>query len=107
MERRASPRIPLDVPFLLTLILDGGTSVPVMLTDISMHGMQLTLPPGGAAFDCSVNTAVSLKDFPDTLAEFLDGITGCVAWLTEHQCGVRLDAPLPRPAEVIAGFAQM
>jgi hypothetical protein len=107
MDRRASPRIPLDVPFLLTLVVDKNLPVPVMLTDISMHGMQLTLPPGSSSLSCSVQAIVYLKDFPEELARFLDGITGSIAWLTEQQCGVRLDSPLPHPAEVIAGFAQL
>lgn len=107
MERRVSPRIPLDTPFLLTLAVSSGTPVPVMLTDISMHGMQLTLPPGSGVLPCSVSSPVVMSDFPASLAAFLDGITGTIAWLTEQQCGVKLDAPLPHPAEVIAGFADM
>ncbi|MDL2272406.1 hypothetical protein LJC23_05175, partial [Desulfovibrio sp. OttesenSCG-928-I05] len=88
-------------------VVSAGTPVPVMLTDISMHGMQLTLPPGAGVLQCSVNAPVVMSDFPETLATFLDGITGTIAWLTEQQCGVKLDDPLPHPAEVIAGFAAM
>lgn len=104
MERRTSPRIPVDAPFLLTLEMASGVTVPVMLTDISMHGMQLTLPPGAGVLHCAVNSPVHMKDFPHGLASFLDGITGTVAWLTERQCGIRLDRPFPRLSEVLAGF---
>ena len=105
MDRRSSPRIPLDAPFLLTLEIVSGSSIPVMLTDISMHGMQLTLPPDAGVLYCAIDSPVIMKNFPEKLAPFLEGLTGTIAWQTEQQCGIRLDQPLPHPADVIARFA--
>ncbi len=103
MERRTTPRIPLDMPYVLTLVIEGGQSLPVMLTDISIGGMKLTLPPAATGTELINNTRVSVKDFPPQVARELDGSTGTIVWVVRNQCGIHLDKPISCPLELIVG----
>lgn len=102
MERRTSPRIPLDAPCLLTLVIEKTTAYPVMLTDISRGGMQLALPPDVADDAVSVNAEAALRDAPAPARDLLEGARGRVAWIARRYCGLRLDRELPATEQELA-----
>ncbi len=94
MERRNSPRIPLDVPCLLTLVLEGK-ACPAMLIDISAGGVHLALSPGPGGDALRVHAKASLADVPGKIGPVLNNREGAVAWVAERHCGIRLDEALP------------
>ena len=98
MDRRISPRIPLDVPCLLTLVLEGAPC-PAMLVDISAGGVHLVLSPGDEAVPLVVHAKGTLTDVPGGLGEVLENSTGHVAWVSARHCGIRLDKQIDMPAE--------
>lgn len=95
MERRLSRRIPLDVPCLLTLVVNYSETYPAMAVDVSQGGVQLALSPGVSEKDIVIGLPVTLQDVPDPLAHLLNGVHGKVAWVGVRCCGVRLNKPLP------------
>lgn len=94
-DRRDSPRIPLDTPCLLTLILNYEAKHQAMLVDVAPGGVQLALSPGLPPDALAAGTPVTLSEVPAPLGAFLDGAHGKIAWVGVRCCGVRLNKELP------------
>ena len=94
MERRTCPRIPLDVPCLLNLVIENAAVYPAMLTDISRGGLQLALPPEVIPTVLAMHASIALQDVSDPANELLEGATGRIAWVAHRHCGIRLDTEL-------------
>lgn len=107
MDRRASPRIPLDIPCLVALVVNYTTQCPVMIVDISRGGVQLALSPGMSGDDIAVGVPVTLRDVPGPLNDLLEGISGKIAWIGVRCCGVRLDKELSIDASDVTDMARL
>ena len=105
-DRRTSLRIPLDVPCLLTLVLDGERC-PAMLIDISAGGVHLALSPGPGGDKLLVHTTTVFKDVPGGLGSVLEGRTGLVAWVADRHCGIRLDDAISLSVDEIMALAPL
>ena len=107
MERRQSPRIPVDTPCLLTMVLDDKSEHPVMAVDVSQRGVQLALSPGSAQTVIELGMPVTLKDVPAPLDDLLERAHGKIAWVGVRCCGIRLNKELPiNPADMV-DFARL
>ncbi|CAK7057635.1 MAG: hypothetical protein DELT_01306 [Desulfovibrio sp.] len=95
MERRKSARIPLDIPCLLTLILNYEEKYQAMVVDVSPGGVQLGLSPGFPHDTLETGVPVTLSEVPAPLAGLLDGAHGKIAWVGVRCCGIRLNKDLP------------
>ena len=107
MERRQAPRIPMDTPCLLTLILNYEVEHRAMAVDVSQGGVQLALSPGSGQEEIAPGMPVTLKDVSAPLSGVLEGAHGKIAWVGVRCCGVRLNRELPvNPADE-ADFARL
>ena len=95
MERRQTPRIPLDAPCLLTLEANYTETLSAMAIDVSQGGVQLALSPGATDTPLEVGLPVTLRNVPEPLTHLLDGTHGKVAWIGVRCCGIKLNRPLP------------
>ncbi len=101
MERRNSPRIPLDTPCLLTLLVNFEDERPAMAVDVSRGGVQLALSPSPQQAAITPGLPVTLKDVPGPLRDLLEGTHGKIAWVGVRCCGIRLNKDLQiNPSEV-------
>lgn len=89
-ERRENVRVTLDIPYFITMTLLAGEAYRVMLSNISLDGMQLDLPRGIGAEEIPGNSPVVVTGFPDGLT-CMNGLHGRVAWVTTGHCGMRFD----------------
>ena len=95
MERRQAPRIPLDVPCLLAMVVNYAETYSAMAVDVSQGGVQLALSPGVSEEQITVGQPVTFKDVPGSLGHLLEGVHGRIAWVGVRCCGVKLNKPLP------------
>jgi hypothetical protein len=95
MDRRKSPRISLDTPCLLTLILNYEEKYQAMVVDISPGGVQLALSPGFPHNTLEMGVPVTLSEVPAPFSGTLEGAHGKIAWVGVRCCGVRLNRELP------------
>lgn len=95
MERRLSPRIPLDAPCLLALEINYSDTISAMAVDVSQGGVQLALSPGVSESKLEAGLPVTLRGVPEPLAHLLDGAHGKIAWVGIRCCGIKLNKPLP------------
>ena len=107
MDRRHSPRIPLDAPCLLTLIVNYEDELQAMAVDVSRGGIQLALPPGPYAKELEPGMPVTLRGVPEPLDRILEGVHGKVAWVGIRCCGVKLNKDLTIAPEEITDFARL
>ncbi len=102
MERRQSPRIPVDIPCLLTMVLNYGEELSAMAVDVSQGGVQLALSPRSAQAEIEPGMPVTLKNVPAPLDDLLEGVHGKIAWVGIRCCGIRLNKKLLiNPAEMV------
>lgn len=107
MERRTSPRIPLDTPCLLTLVVNYSYKHQAMAMDVSPGGVQLALSPGMGEDAIAPGLPVTLEGVPAPLDRLLEGAHGKIAWVGLRCCGVRLNKPLPIGASDVADIARL
>lgn len=107
MERRNSPRIPLDTPCLLGLVANYGDKHPVMAVDVSQGGVQLALSPGMDEKAIMPDMPVTLEDVPPPLDRLLEGAHGKIAWVGQRCCGIRLNKHLPLDASDVTDIARL
>ena len=105
-DRRQAPRIPLDAPCLLTLLVDS-VEYSVMAVDVSRGGVQLALPPNSALEAAAWGTPVTLKNVPAPLDKLLENTHGKIAWIGVCCCGVKLNEELPIALADIADLARL
>lgn len=94
MDRRIAPRIPLDAPCLLTLLVNYEEKHAAMAVDVSQGGVQLALSPNPALTELAPGMPVTLQDVPAPFDELLEGTHGKIAWVGTRCCGVRLNKEL-------------
>ncbi|MCC8193107.1 MAG: PilZ domain-containing protein [Deltaproteobacteria bacterium] len=100
-DRRHSPRIPLDAPCLLTLLVNYEEERPAMAVDVSRGGVQLALSAGSGFSELTPGVPVTLKNVPAPLDRLLEGVHGKIAWVGLRCCGVKLNKDLPiAPADI-------
>ena len=107
MERRDNQRIPLDMPCLLTLMVNGSGAYSAMAVDVSAGGVQIALSPGTSEDAVAVGGNVVLRDALPPFASMLDGATGTIAWVGRRCCGVRLDKSLELAPSELANLAKL
>ena len=107
MDRRNSPRIPLDAPCLITMLVNYADSYPAMAIDVSQGGVQLALSPGVALDALVPGLPVTLKDVPPPLDHLINEVHGKIAWVGVRCCGVRLNKPLPIDVNDINDLARL
>ena len=101
-DRRSAPRIPLDMPCLLTLIVNYGEPHQAMAIDVSQGGVQLALPPGMDEKSLEPGLPVTFQDVPAPMDHLLDGAHGKIAWVGARCCGIRLNKALSLdPVDVV------
>lgn len=106
-DRRHSPRIPLDAPCLLTLLVNYEEEHAAMVVDVSRGGVQLALSSAPGLPSVTQGAPVTLKDLPEPLRGLLEGVHGKVAWVGARCCGVRLNKELPIGAADMADLARL
>lgn len=107
IDRRDSPRIPLDAPCLLTMVVNYSGSVHAMALDVSQGGMQLALAPGTDEKSLTPGTPVTLRDISPPFDRLLDDAHGKIAWVGVRCCGVRFNRKLPLAADDVVDFARL
>ncbi len=101
MERRQSPRIPVDIPCLLTMVLNYENEYQAMAVSVSLGGVQLALSPGPDQVEIAPGMPVTLKNVSAPLSDLLEGAHGKIAWAGIRCCGIRLNRELPvNPADM-------
>ena len=93
--RRAAPRIPLDVPCFLSLVVNRAERLQAMAVDVCRNGVRLALPPGGNEECILSGAAVELENVSAPLDRILEGVNGQIAWVGERCCGIKLEKELP------------
>lgn len=107
MERRLSPRIPLDAPCLLTLEVNYAETLSAMAIDVSQGGVQLALSPGMTGDKLEAGLPVTFRNVPEPLAHLLDGAHGKIAWIGVRCCGIKLNRPLSLELTDAADLARL
>ena len=103
MERRRIARVPLDVPFFVTVQLDSGEQYRAMLVDCGRGGVQLAFSPTeNSGMDALLNQPLILLGLPQELGVAPDGCPGMVIWVSPERCGVRFDVALTLTDEELA-----
>lgn len=107
MERRCAPRIPLDVPCILTLIVNFDEEYQAMVVDVSQGGIQLALSPGMADDAIAPGMPVTLQGAPAPLDKLFEGAHGKIAWVGVRCCGVRLNKALSIDSSDMTDLARL
>lgn len=101
MDRRIAPRIPLDTPCLLTLLVNYEEKHVAMVVDVSPGGVQLALSSTPALTELAPGMPATLQDVPFPFDDLLEGTHGKIAWVGIHCCGVRFNKELrANPLEI-------
>lgn len=106
-DRRNSPRIPLDAPCLLTLLVNYEEEYPAMAVDVSRGGVQLALSPTPGLPEVAPGMPVTIKNAPAPLDALLEGVHGKIAWVGVRCCGIRLNKELPIDSADITDLARL
>jgi hypothetical protein len=106
-DRRFSPRIPLDTPCFLTMIVNGEEEFSAMLVDVGQGGMQLALPPASGVPDIKPGASVVLQTVCAPLDSLLEGVCGNVAWVGERCCGVKLLQELAADTATLTNISRL
>lgn len=106
-ERRSAPRIPLDTPCLLTLIINYSDIYRAMAVDVSQGGVQLALAPGTGEKGLEIGLPVTLQDVPPPMEHLLEGAHGKIAWVGLRCCGVRLNKSLSLDTSDVLDLARL
>ena len=94
-ERRHAPRIPLDAPCLLVMLVNYEEEHSAMVVDVSQGGVQLALSPAPGLSEITPGMPVTLQNVPAPLDNLLEGVHGKIAWVGARCCGVKLNKDLP------------
>jgi hypothetical protein len=92
-ERRQEDRLPLELPYSLTLAVPGAAPSVCRLLDISLSGMRLEFQAGGGSA-LAAEDAVRIQADQAPLANILRNISGQIAWRDGILCGIALDTML-------------
>lgn len=106
-DRRFSPRIPLDTPCLLTLIVNYSGTYRAMAVDVSQGGVQLALAPGAGEKGLEAGLPVTLQGVTPPMDRLLDGAHGKIAWVGVRCCGIRLNKPLLLESSDVLDLARL
>ena len=107
MERRTAPRIPLDTPCFLALVINAAGRLQAMAIDVSLGGVQLALSPGAGNEKIISGAPVTLENASAPLDKILGGASGKIAWVGQRCCGVRLDRDLSIDASEVSDLARL
>ncbi len=106
MERRTSPRVPLDAPLFIQFVFSSGASVSAMLLDVSCGGLQAAVAPQCADTGDFLGQEVVVHGLPVLLDPVHSGCKGLVTWVSPQRCGVRLFNPLEVTEQELQGLNQ-
>lgn len=105
MERRIGPRVPLDPPVFVAILLESGESCTAQLVNCSRYGLQLAFPPGEDIASSLLKQRMTIMGLPEKLNVDPEGCPGEIIWVSPHRCGVRLDTPLNVTEELLLTLA--
>lgn len=86
-------QVEMNSPHFITLSVLGGATYNVSLTNVSLNGLQINLPPQVGPAEIPGSSKVELSGFPDDMDD-LNHTLGTVIWITDGCCGVRFDSNL-------------
>jgi PilZ domain. len=103
-ERRASVRVPLDIPhFISVRHMPSGMDYTALLEDCSRGGVRIGVPVTDEVIEWN-NAEVEIRDMPGALGS--DSFAGIVCWVRGSECGVRFYQELPVSDEELASIIQ-
>ena len=103
-ERRASVRVPLDIPhFVIVRHRPSGMEYTALLEDCSRGGVRIDMPVTDEVIEWN-NAEVDIEDMPGALGSGV--FAGSVCWVRGSQCGVRFHQELPVSDEELAAIIQ-
>ena len=105
MERRVSPRVPLDAPFFVTVCLESGERHSAMLVDCGRGGAQLAFSLAEGLLASLISQKLMILNLPKGLRIYRDSCSGVVTWVSPQRCGVRFDHLLPLTDDEVMAVA--
>ncbi len=103
MERRGHTRIALDLPYFIELQFPGLDPVSAILMDVSSGGLQVALPPQFPNPSALQGLLAQVLHLPFCGSR---PVSGCVAWVYQHQLGVQFAVPLEANPVDLETFAK-
>jgi hypothetical protein len=102
-ERRSSQRVPLDVPYFVTISPEDEKEedVPALLIDLSLGGSQLGFSPATRGITNWLGHRVRLLGLPKEVCNRNGECAGAITWMSRERCGVRFETPLQLTDEQI------
>ena len=107
MERRAYPRVPIDVPWFAEIHFASGEPLSVLLIDISQGGAQAGIPPQESFPADLLGREVSLCKLPETLVPGKGPKNGRITWVSPQRCGIQFTEKLALSPDAIATFMKI
>jgi hypothetical protein len=105
-ERRAHPRVPLDAPFFVTLLVEESKKTSALLVDCGKGGLQLALSPAESALANLLSASVLILGLPRQLDGLGEGLSGSVSWISAERCGVSFTSPLSVSDDSLLAFTK-
>lgn len=105
-DRRNSLRVPIDVPFFVSIQKNpGNEEVPALLVDCGRGGVQLAFSPASDNIAGWLGCQVRVDGLPLILDAMGTGYEGIITWMSIERCGVRFHTPLPVSDQCIQALA--
>lgn len=105
-DRRNSLRVPIDVPFFVSMQkIPGNHEVPALLVDCGRGGVQLAFSPASDDIAGWLGCEVRVDGLPLILDAMGAGYAGIITWMSIERCGVRFHTPLPVSDQCIQALA--
>ncbi|MDL2207746.1 PilZ domain-containing protein [Desulfovibrio sp. OttesenSCG-928-M16] len=105
-NRRSSLRVPIDVPFFVSMQKSmGREDIPALLVDCGRGGVQLAFSPASGGVASWLGSEVRIDGLPLLLDTQGTGFMGTITWVSSERCGVRFHVPLPVSDKTIAALS--
>lgn len=102
-EVRTHPRVALDMPFFVTVSLEGA-SHSALLANCSQGGIQIVFAPGKGTASQFLGKMTRITGLPGIMDPGNNGCMGMALWATGDRCGIRFLTPLDVSDEQLAAF---